>query len=1126
MPVLPKIIPGPLHATNRGAIDWAYGLVAYGCHSYVVIVSPASLEVAQTLDGHSAYVSCVKWTKMSHGGLPGREPVLASGDKAGSILIWNICDASVMNTLRVEHCGVDQLQWHPENSDMLVSIHHPAASQQASIILWNAKEGNQVWKVNLPEVQYSLSLVFSPFDLSTLAFASHPGAIYFIYDFNLQTPPAKVDQKYRVAGTKHPESKGKKSLEERHPDLLQMMFSPHTLNLVYVLSPREISIFDIYLNKPIGVFGIDSQKEDFQAMLLCKDHPDILLCLHVDGSVSVWNRKTGLYDYELSCWADVLQFSRKSQKKNAAICSLINGPVNELRLTAVSIDGAVWVWDYDEFVTPIIERTTLTGAVKRQRGRLSVAGMVPSLACPATSVVISPFHTGLAALTTRGSVLQIVDVERSRIQHEFSVWSHKEKITPINGVVWLDPNQVMVFGSEPMDLKRDSKKFINKVAILNIMSGVGKDIRPTQPELTSIRGIKVSHSRQYFLILFKDGHLEVWQTATLSIIKTMKIESQVNCAEWIPNKPAFPVGPQPLRRTTSSSSLFHDEEIQSLPESFLLSLASEAVPLDLVTRNTGNGWRCFSVTPDTVKPTALPLDLGQTQPTCMAMKDHFIATADSSGFLHMWNTETTESKSVQTHQGTSHQVITRIQFLPTGNSQYILVSFSAGILGIWDLETGSRVALSSYLSQRNLSAMDISWLGGCPIAVASDNSIRVLDKLITTTNNRVQLDALDQTLLTVYLQPPQRAALIHTMLAHLTPDCVFGEKRTFLHRFVDEDVLNELERAPDLLSRCLITAKYFEAVHELRFWSLTNFAIHRLEKLNRVKASTPVEESHEPVEALTPARSRRTADVPLNGFYELLSNAPQLIDREYERSAIHGKRLAKDAPEDQYKKLANFNILLGKRHEAADLLLSSLGNKEINYQALLKACIVAGSLGTDSFVSTVQMVATNFISRGNVTEGIELLCIINKASDACKYLLSVHKWTDAVWLANLRLDTADSAEVLLSWVSFLATSGQIMKALEVLVCLGEFHHVLQLLVHQKSWETAALFARCCSEHNLLVPTTTEISTRPSHTATNITPLPELLRLVYLNYSQYLSSGTSLESASVWYSEHSVKSSSS
>lgn len=47
MPVLPKVIPGRLHPDNRGSIDWGYGLVAYGCHSYVVVVAPSSLEVVQ-----------------------------------------------------------------------------------------------------------------------------------------------------------------------------------------------------------------------------------------------------------------------------------------------------------------------------------------------------------------------------------------------------------------------------------------------------------------------------------------------------------------------------------------------------------------------------------------------------------------------------------------------------------------------------------------------------------------------------------------------------------------------------------------------------------------------------------------------------------------------------------------------------------------------------------------------------------------------------------------------------------------------------------------------------------------------------------------------------------------------
>jgi hypothetical protein len=41
------------------------------------------------------------------------------------------------------------------------------------------------------------------------------------------------------------------------------------------------------------------------------------------------------------------------------------------------------------------------------------------------------------------------------------------------------------------------------------------------------------------------------------------------------------------------------------------------------------------------------------------------------------------------------------------------------------------------------------------------------------------------------------------------------------------------------------------------------------------------------------------------------------------------------------------------------------------------------------------------IANGNVDEGVQLLCLIGKSMDACRYLQTYDRWTDAVWLAKV-----------------------------------------------------------------------------------------------------------------------------
>ena len=51
----------------------------------------------------------------------------------------------------------------------------------------------------------------------------------------------------------------------------------------------------------------------------------------------------------------------------------------------------------------------------------------------------------------------------------------------------------------------------------------------------------------------------------------------------------------------------------------------------------------------------------------------------------------------------------------------------------------------------------------------------------------------------------------------------------------------------------------------------------------------------------------------------------------------------------------------------------------------------------------LQLVATNMIAEGRIWDGVQLLCLIDKVLDACKYLQSDNQWDASLWLAKCRL---------------------------------------------------------------------------------------------------------------------------
>ena len=62
----------------------------------------------------------------------------------------------------------------------------------------------------------------------------------------------------------------------------------------------------------------------------------------------------------------------------------------------------------------------------------------------------------------------------------------------------------------------------------------------------------------------------------------------------------------------------------------------------------------------------------------------------------------------------------------------------------------------------------------------------------------------------------------------------------------------------------------------------------------------------------------------------------------------------------------------------------------ISYCYRLSLLIICQSL--QHVQSTVKLVATSMIAAGKVAEGCQLLCLINKALDACRYLQTYGQW--------------------------------------------------------------------------------------------------------------------------------------
>lgn len=61
------------------------------------------------------------------------------------------------------------------------------------------------------------------------------------------------------------------------------------------------------------------------------------------------------------------------------------------------------------------------------------------------------------------------------------------------------------------------------------------------------------------------------------------------------------------------------------------------------------------------------------------------------------------------------------------------------------------------------------------------------------------------------------------------------------------------------------------------------------------------------------------------------------------------------------------------------------------------------------------------------SEGVQLLCLIDKGQDSCRYLQTYGEWYHSVWLAKVTQKERDCNETFARWAEHLASSGVSQK---------------------------------------------------------------------------------------------------
>ena len=162
-----RTLTGALNAHNKAAVDWGWqGLIAYGCHSLVVVIDSNTAQTLQVLEKHKADIVKVRWARENYHHNIGSPYCLrlASADVTGKIIVWDVAAGVAQCEIQEHVKPIQDVQWlwnQDASRDLLLAIHPPNY-----IVLWNADTGTKLWKKSYAD--NILSFSFDPFDPSHL----------------------------------------------------------------------------------------------------------------------------------------------------------------------------------------------------------------------------------------------------------------------------------------------------------------------------------------------------------------------------------------------------------------------------------------------------------------------------------------------------------------------------------------------------------------------------------------------------------------------------------------------------------------------------------------------------------------------------------------------------------------------------------------------------------------------------------------------------------------------------------------------------------------------------------------------------------------------------------------------
>ena len=326
------LFPGPAGAGLHVSFQ---RLAAFGARSSVVVVDVETLEIKQTLDAHPSNVTVTQWSNRAlDTNLDDEYQLrLASGDDKGNVMIWDVLEGSAdLHLTDTPAAPVLDLQWHPRNPHLLFSLRAPNI-----LALWDCSKGSCCWRRSFKNIDNIVCIRFNPrpvaMPTADAFLATKSGWIYHLADISNVNSPVLL--KYKIAG---PDQKS---------SFRGMQFTDaHSGCILFVLS-REVIVFDMATQQPVGGFTLERSMADVVSASLSFSQAELIWVVHEDGRLTVWRAKPPTYlSFSLAASSAPMRFSKVRRQEAQMLVALnVMGWRQDSCLTLDAL-GSMQQWSY------------------------------------------------------------------------------------------------------------------------------------------------------------------------------------------------------------------------------------------------------------------------------------------------------------------------------------------------------------------------------------------------------------------------------------------------------------------------------------------------------------------------------------------------------------------------------------------------------------------------------------------------------------------------------------------------------------------------------------------------------------------------------------------------------------